>query len=163
MQYRSFDLTNKFLVIVTTCKGYIDEFIYDTSRTAFDNDEFNMISALITMIQDIKDNYIELAKEYVRKHLKSSSNYEYKQKLIELYLKGKVNINITNDNTKNILDKIHEFIPEYDLCEGLSDAIIIKDNELIEVEICEPTQNDIEQAAQYITNYLDTLKLPAKY
>lgn len=163
MQYRSFDLTNKFLVIVTTCKGYIDEFIYDTNRTAFDNDEFNMISALITMIQDIKDNYIELAKEYVRKHLKSSSSYEYKQKLIELYLKGKVNINITNDNTKNILDKIHEFIPEYNLCEGLSDVIIIKDNKLIEVEICEPTDSDIKQAVQYITSHLEALKLPARY
>lgn len=110
MQYRSFNLTNKFLVIVTTCKGYIDEFIYDTNHTVFDNDEFDMISTLITMIQDIKDSYIELAKEYIRKCLNSSSSYEYKQKLIELYLKGKVNINITDDDTKNILDKIHEFI-----------------------------------------------------
>lgn len=79
MQYRSFNLTNKFLVIVTTCKGYIDEFIYDTNHTVFDNDEFDMISTLITMIQDIKDSYIELAKEYIRKCLNSSSSYEYKQ------------------------------------------------------------------------------------
>lgn len=163
MQYRKFDLNNKFIVIVTTCKGYIDEFIYDTNRTVFDNDEFDMISALITIIQDIKDSYIELAKEYIRQCLNSSSSYEYHQKLIELYLKGKVNINITEDDTKNILDKIHEFIPEYDLCEGLSDAIIIKDNELIEVEICESTNSDIEQAVQYITSHLDTLKLPTKY
>jgi hypothetical protein len=158
MQYRSFDLTNKFLVIVTTCKGYIDEFIYDTNRTVFDNDEFDTISALITIIQDIKDNYIELAKEYVRKHLKSSSSYEYKQKLIKLYLKGKVNINITNDNTKNILDKIHEFIPEYDQCEGLSDVIIIKDKKLIEVEVFKQTDSDIKQAVQYITSHLNTLQ-----
>lgn len=109
MQYRSFDLTNKFLVIVTTCKGYIDEFIYDTNRTVFDNDEFDTISELITMIQDIKDNYIELAKEYVRKHLKSSSSYEYKQKLIELYL-NKLDTNITENDTENILNKIHVFI-----------------------------------------------------
>ena len=158
MQYRSFDLTNKFLVIVTTCKGYIDEFIYDTNRTAFDNDEFNMISALITMIQNIKDNYIELAKKYVRKHLKSSSSYEYKQKLIELYLKGKVNINITENDTENILNKIHVFIPEYDLCEGLSDVIIIKDNKLIEVEVFKQTDSYIKQAVRYITSHLNTLQ-----
>lgn len=157
MQYRSFDLTNKFLVIVTTCKGYINEFIYDTNRTVFDNDEFDTISALITMIQDIKDNYIELAKEYVRKHLKSSSSYEYKQKLIELYL-NKLDTNITENDTKNILNKIHVFIPEYDLCEGLSDVIIIKDNKLIEVEVFKQTDSDIKRAVQYITSHLNTLQ-----
>ena len=157
MQYRSFDLTNKFLVIVTTCKRYIDEFIYDTNRTVFDNDEFDTISALITMIQDIKDNYIELAKEYVRKHLKSSSSYEYKQKLIELYL-NKLDTNITENDTENILNKIHVFIPEYDLCEGLSDVIIIKDNKLIEVEVFKQTDSDIKQAVQYITSHLNTLQ-----
>lgn len=157
MQYRSFDLTNKFLVIVTTCKGYINEFIYDTNRTVFDNDEFDTISALITMIQDIKDNYIELAKEYVKKHLKSSSSYKYKQKLIELYL-NKLDTNITENDTKNILNKIHVFIPEYDLCEGLSDVIIIKDNKLIEVEVFKQTDSDIKRAVQYITSHLNTLQ-----
>lgn len=157
MQYRSFDLTNKFLVIITTCKGYIDEFIYDTNRTVFDNDEFDTISALITMIQDIKDNYIELAKEYVRKHLKSSSSYEYKQKLIELYL-NKLDTNITENDTENILNKIHVFIPEYDLCKGLSDVIIIKDNKLIEVEVFKQTDSDIKRAIQYITSHLNTLQ-----
>ena len=158
MQYRTFDLDNKFIVITTTCKGYIDEFIYDTNRTIFNNTEFDMISALITMIQDIKDKYTELAKEYMRNRLKLSSSYEYHRKLIELYLKDKINANITENDTENILDKIHVFIPEYDPCEGLSDVIIIKDKKLIEVEIFKQTDSDIKQAVQYITSHLNTLQ-----
>lgn len=103
MQYRSFDLTNKFLVIVTTCKGYIDEFIYDTNRTAFDNDEFNMISALITMIQDIKDNYIELAKEYIRKYLNLPKSEQ------EIYVQDTPDYNGIHDTTAFLI----KFITTY--------------------------------------------------
>lgn len=155
MQHKSYDLKNKFIIIVTTYKEYFDNFIGNTEHTVFDNNEFDMITALITMTYGIKYNYYELAKEYIIKYLKSTNRYTDNQRILELYL-NKFNVNITEDDVKNIMNKIDDFIPEYDPCEGLSDVIIVKNNKLL--EILKPTNKDIEQAIQYIANHLDDLK-----
>ena len=154
MQYRSFDLTNKFIISLDTTDEFTDEEPYDTHRTVFDNSEFDMITSIITMLQDIGSNYSELVDKYIGQYIKSSK-YNDTHQLIKLHLKNKFDINITDNDTENILNKIDEFIYKYHPCNKLSDIIIIKDNNLL--KIFEPDQKDIEQAVKYITSHLDTL------
>lgn len=157
MQYRSFDLTNKFIVNVATYNELTDEQPYNTHRTVFDNSEFEMITSIITILQDINNKYFELVKESKGEYLTSLSKYDYPHQLIKLYLKNQFNVNITENDTENILYTINKFIYEYHPCNELSDIIIIKDNKLL--KILEPTTKDIEQAVEYITNNLNTLTI----
>lgn len=53
MNYKKYKLTGKFLVSTSTYMGYNDGAIYNKETTGFDNDEFDMITALITICLDM--------------------------------------------------------------------------------------------------------------
>lgn len=66
-----------------------------------------------------------------------------------------VDINISETDAENILDKIEEFISEYHNRISVANITIIKDNELLKV--LEPTYDDTKKAVEFITNNLDKL------
>ena len=156
MQHRSLDLTNKFIVNIGTDNECTDVQAYNTHRTIFDNNEFEMITSIITILQDIDNNYFDIVKEAKKEYLTSPNKYDYPHQLIKLYIQNRFNINITDDDIENILNKINKVIYKYHPYNNLSDIIIIKDNKLL--KILEPKGNDVKDAVQYITSNLDNLK-----
>lgn len=156
MQQRNLDLTNKFIVNIVTCNEFTDEQPYNTHRTIFNNNEFEMVTSIITILQDIDNNYFDIVNETKKEYLTPSNKYDYPHQLIKLYLQNKFNVNITDNDTENILNKINKVIYKYHPCNNLSDIIIIKDNKLL--KILEPTEKDIKEAVEYIKCNLDTLK-----
>lgn len=156
MRQRNLDLTNKFIVNIATYNEFTDEQAYNTHRTIFDNNEFEMITSIITILQDIDNNYSDIVKEAKEEYLTSSNKYDYPHQLIKLYLQNRFNVNITDNDTENILNKINKIIYQYHPSNNLSDIIIIKDNKLL--KILEPKENDVKEAVEYITNNLNNLK-----
>jgi hypothetical protein len=158
MNYKKYKLTGKFLVSTSTYMGYNDGAIYNKETTGFDNDEFDMITALITICLDMDSksrNINELVDDYLTKTNKSLSPYCYCKKGIELYFKNDFDINISKTDAENILDKIEEFMSEYHNCESITCIDIVKDNELL--KILEQKYDDVKQAVEFITNNLDKL------
>lgn len=158
MNYKKYKLTGKFLVSTSTYMGYNDSAIYNKETTGFDNDEFDMITALITICLDMDSksrNINELVDDYLTKTDKSLSPYCYCKKRIELYFKNDFDINISKTDAENILDKIEEFMSEYHNCESITCIDIVKDNELL--KILEQKYDDVKQAVEFIANNLDKL------
>lgn len=158
MNYKKYKLAGKFLVSTATYMGYADGAIYNKETTEFDNNEFDMITALITICLDMdtrKRNINELVDNYLTKTNKSLTSYCYCKKRIELYFKNYFDINISKTDAENILDKIEEFMSEYHNCINITCIDIVKDNELLKT--LEPTYDDVKQAVEFISNNLDTL------
>lgn len=158
MNYKKYKLAGKFLVSTATYMGYNDGAIYNKETTGFDNDEFDMITALITICLDMDSksrNINELVDDYLTKTDKSLSPYCYCKKGIELYFKNDFDINISKTDAENILDKIEEFMSEYHNCESITCIDIVKDNELL--KILEQKYDDVKQAVKFIANNLDKL------
>ena len=143
MNYKKYKLAGKFLVSTATYMGYNDGAIYNKETTGFDNDEFDVIAALITICLDMDSksrNINELVDDYMTKTNESLRPYCYCKKRIELYFKNYFDINISKTDAENILDKIEEFISEYHNRISVANITIIKDNELLKV--LEPTYDD---------------------
>lgn len=158
MNYKKYKLAGKFLVSTSTYMGYADGAIYNKETTGFDNDEFDIITALITICLDMdtrKRNINELVDDYLTKTNESLTPYCYCKKGIELYFKNYFDINISKINAENILDKIEEFMSEYHNCENITCIDIVKDNELL--KILEQKYDDVKQAVEFIANNLDKL------
>ena len=158
MNYKKYKLSGKFLVSTSIYMGYADGAIYNKETTGFDNDEFDMITALITICLDMDSksrNINELVDDYLTKTNKSLSTYCYCKKGIELYFKNDFDINISKTDAENILDKIEEFMSEYHNCESITCIDIVKDNELL--KILEQKYDDVKQAVEFIANNLDKL------
>lgn len=158
MNYKKYKLAGKFLVSTLTYMGYADGAIYNKDTTGFDNDEFDMITALITICLDMdtrKRNINELVDDYLTKTNESLTPYCYCKKGIELYFKNYFDINIPKTDAENILDKIEEFMSEYHNCENITCIDIVKDNELL--KILEQKYDDVKQAVEFIANNLDKL------
>lgn len=158
MNYKKYKLASKFLVSTSTYMGYADGAIYNKETTGFDNDEFDMITALITICLDMdtrKRNINELVDDYLTKTNESLTPYCYCKKGIELYFKNYFDINISKIDAENILDKIEEFMSEYHNCENITCIDIVKDNELL--KILEQKYDDVKQAVEFIINNLDKL------
>lgn len=158
MNYKKYKLAGKFLVSTATYMGYNDGAIYNKETTGFDNDEFDMITALITICLDMDSksrNINELVDDYLKKTDKSLSPYCYCKKGIELYFKNDFDINISKTDAENILDKIEEFMSEYHNCKGITCIDIVKDNELL--KMLEQKYDDVKQAVEFIANNLDKL------
>lgn len=158
MNYKKYELAGKFLVSTLTYMGYTDGAVYNKDTTGFDNDEFNMITALITICLDMdtkKRNINELVDDYLTKTNESLTPYCYCKKGIELYFKNYFDINIPKTDAENILDKIEEFMSEYHNCENITCIDIVKDNELL--KILEQKYDDVKQAVEFIANNLDKL------
>ena len=158
MNYKKYKLAGKFLVSTSTYMGYNDGAIYNKETTGFDNDEFDMITALITICLDMDSksrNIDELVDDYITKTDKSLSPYCYCKKGIELYFKNDFDINISKTDAENILDKIEEFMSEYHNCESITCIDIVKDNELL--KILEQKYDDVKRAVEFIANNLDKL------
>lgn len=159
-KYDLHDLTNKFVVNASVYMGYIDDEIYDTELTIFNNDEFDMIIALITICQDIdtKRKLIhKLVDDYLNEPKESLTPYYYCQKEIDLYFKHYFDIIISEVDAEIILDKIKEFMPQYDNGEEMAGIEIIKDNEIF--AIADPTPENIQEAVEFIINNLDKLDI----
>lgn len=158
MNYKKYKLAGKFLVSTLTYMGYANGAIYNKDTTGFDNDEFDMITALITICMDMdtkKRNINELVDDYLTKTNESLTPYCYCKKGIELYFKNYFDINIPKTDAENILDKIEEFMSEYHNCENITCIDIVKDNELL--KILEQKYDDVKQAVEFIANNLDKL------
>ena len=158
MNYKKYKLAGKFLVSTLTYMGYADGAIYNKDTTGFDNDEFDIITALITICLDMdtrKRNINELVDDYLAKTNKSLTPYCYCKKGIELYFKNYFDINISKTDAENILDKIEKFMSEYHNCKNITCIDIVKDNELL--KILEQKYDDVKQAIEFITNNLDKL------
>lgn len=158
MNYKKYKLAGKFLVSTSTYMGYADGAIYNKETTGFDNDEFDMITALITICLDMdtrKRNINELVDDYLTKTNESLTPYYYCKKGIELYFKNYFDINISKIDAENILDKIEEFMSEYHNCINITCIDIVKDNELL--KILEQKYDDVKQAVEFIANNLDKL------
>ena len=158
MNYEKYNLAGKFLVNTSTYMGYVDGAIYNKETTGFDNDEFDMITALITICLDIDNesgDIDELVDDYLTETKESLIPYCHCQKGIELYFKNYFDINISETDAENILDKIEEFISEYHNRISVANITIIKDNELLKV--LEPTYDDTKKAVAFIANNLDKL------
>lgn len=158
MNYKKYKLAGKFLVSTLTYMGYADGEIYNKDTTGFDNDEFDMITALITICLDMdtrKRNINELVDDYLTKTNESLTPYCYCKKGIELYFKNYFDINISKTDAENILDKIEEFMSEYHNCKNITCIDIVKDNELL--KILEQKYDDVKQAIEFIANNLDML------
>ena len=158
MNYKKYKLAGKFLVSTLTYMGYADGAIYNKDTTGFDNDEFDMITALITICLDMdtrKRNINELVNDYLTKTNESLTPYCYCKEGIELYFKNYFDINISKTDAENILDKIEEFMSEYHNCENITCIDIVKDNELL--KILEQKYDDVKQAVEFIANNLDKL------
>ena len=158
MNYKKYKLAGKFLVSTSTYMGYADGAIYNKETTGFDNDEFDIITALITICLDMdtrKRNINEFVDDYLTKTNESLTPYRYCKKGIELYFKNYFDTNISKTDAENILDKIEEFMSEYHNCENITCIDIVKDNELL--KILEQKYDDVKQAVEFIINNLDKL------
>lgn len=158
MNYKKYKLAGKFLVSTLTYMGYADGAIYNKDTTGFNNDEFDMITALIIICLDMdtrKRNINELVDDYLTKTKESLTPYCYCKKGIELYFKNYFDINISKTDAENILDKIEEFMSEYHNCKNITCIDIVKDNELL--KILEQKYDDVKQAVEFIANNLDKL------
>ena len=145
MNYKKYKLTGKFLVSTSTYMGYNDGAIYNKETTGFDNDEFDMIAALITICLDMDDKSVNINKlvdDCLTETKASLSPYCYCQKGIKLYFKNYFDINISETDAEN--NRIH-----------ISSIDIIKDNELL--KILEQKYDDVKQAVEFIANNLDRL------
>lgn len=158
MNYKKYKLSGKFLVNTSIYMGYADGAIYNKETTGFDNDEFDMITALITICLDMDDKSVNINKlvdDCLTETKASLSPYCYCQKGIKIYFKNYFDINISETDAENILDKIEEFMSEYHNRIHISSIDIIKDNELL--KILEQKYDDVKQAVEFIANNLDRL------
>lgn len=163
MQYNIQNITNKFIVIASIYLGYIDGYIDETNIAYFDNNKFDLISALITIFQDMENkekNIINMVDAYLDKNNEKPDDYDYFEKCIEIYFKHYFNINITDINksaASTIIDEVDEFIdvPNCHSLVSLSSIQIIKDNNLLDV--LDPSETDIKQSVEYIINWLKNL------
>ena len=158
MNYKKYKLAGKFLVSTSIYMGYADGAIYNKETTEFDNDEFDIITALITICLDMDTrnrNIDELVDDYITKTNESLNPYCYCKKRIELYFKNYFDINISKNDAENILDKIEEFMSEYHNCKSITCIDIVKDNELL--KILEQKYDDVKQAVEFIANNLNKL------
>lgn len=163
MQYNIQNINNKFMVIASIYLGYIDGYIDETHIACFDNNKFDLISALITIFQDMEHkerNIISIVDDYIDTNNEKINDYDYFEKCIEIYFKHYFNIDTTDinkDAASTIIDEVDDFIdvPNRHSLISLSSIQIIKDNHLLDV--LDPSETDIKQSVEYIINWLKDL------
>lgn len=153
MKLKEIDMQNEFITIIEADWNDAD---YITKSSTFENSEFEEISALITIMQDIYKKQKSLQKTF-KNHVNIGEDIE---EYIRIYLSRHFNndtLNIIDDAVVYITERLYDFMPatnddEYYYPHTICDIKIIKDSKVFEAG--QPTDDDIKKALKFISTLL---------